>query len=113
MTLRINGSTSGYTEIAAPAVAGNNTITLPSDNGATNQLLKNGTTAGSLSWSSMVENPSGHVGIGRSPSQALDVNGVVRIFNVSGSALEIGAGTATNQVALIDLTGDTDRKSVV
>jgi hypothetical protein len=105
--VRLTGATSGYTEIAAPAVAGNNTITLPSDNGATNQLLKNGTTAGSLSWSSMVENPSGQVGIGRSPSQALDVNGVVRIFNVSGSALEIGSGTATNQIALIDLTGDT------
>lgn len=30
MTLRLNGSTSGYTEIDAPAVAGNNTLILPS-----------------------------------------------------------------------------------
>lgn len=29
MTLRLNGSTSGFTEIDAPAVAGNNTLTLP------------------------------------------------------------------------------------
>lgn len=29
MTLRLNGSTSGYTEIDAPAVAGNNTLILP------------------------------------------------------------------------------------
>ncbi len=29
MTLRINGATSGYTEIDAPAAAGNNTLTLP------------------------------------------------------------------------------------
>jgi hypothetical protein len=30
MTLRLNGSTSGYVEIDAPAVAGNNTLALPS-----------------------------------------------------------------------------------
>lgn len=30
MTLRLNGSTSGYVEIDAPAVAGNNTLILPS-----------------------------------------------------------------------------------
>ena len=35
MTLRLNGSTSGYTEIDAPAVAGNNTLTLPSLAGGT------------------------------------------------------------------------------
>ena len=33
MTLRLNGATSGYTEIDAPAVAGNNTLTLPSTAG--------------------------------------------------------------------------------
>ena len=35
MTLRLNGSTSGYTEIDAPAVAANNTLTLPSLAGGT------------------------------------------------------------------------------
>ena len=35
MTLRLNGSTSGFTEIDAPAVAGNNTLTLPSLAGGT------------------------------------------------------------------------------
>lgn len=29
MSLRLNGATSGYTEIDAPATAGNNTLTLP------------------------------------------------------------------------------------
>ena len=33
MTLRLNGSTSGYSEIDAPAVAGNQTFTLPSIGG--------------------------------------------------------------------------------
>ena len=33
MTLRLNGSTSGYAEIDAPAVAGNNKVTLPDGTG--------------------------------------------------------------------------------
>jgi hypothetical protein len=75
MTLRLNGSTSGYTEIDAPAVAGSNTLVLPSGNGSANQLLKNGSTAGTLGWSSMVETPTG-VGIGSgSPVRALHVAG--------------------------------------
>ena len=49
MTLRLNGSTSGYTEIDAPAVAGSNTLVLPTGNGTSGQVL---TTNGSgvLSW---------------------------------------------------------------
>jgi len=53
MTLRINGSTSGYAEIDSPAVGGNNTIVLPSGNGSANQLLKNGATAGTLEYASV------------------------------------------------------------
>ena len=74
MTLRLNGSTSGYTEIDAPAVAGSNTITLPTGAGSANQFLKNGSTAGSLGWSSLAEDSSGLVGIGTaSPGAALHV----------------------------------------
>ena len=52
MTLRLNGSTSGYTEIDAPAVAGSNTLVLPTGNGTSGQVL---TTNGSgvLSWTGM------------------------------------------------------------
>lgn len=50
MPLRVNGSTSGYTEIAAPAAAGNNQIVLPTTNGSANQLLRNGSSAGSLEF---------------------------------------------------------------
>ena len=39
MTLRLAGSTSGYTEIDAPAVAGNNLLTLPTGNGSSGQVL--------------------------------------------------------------------------
>ena len=49
MPVRLNGSTSGYTELSAPAVAGNNTITLPTGNGTSGQVLTtNG--SGALSW---------------------------------------------------------------
>jgi hypothetical protein len=49
MTIRLNGSTSGYTEIDAPAVAGSNTLVLPTGNGVAGQLLQtNG--SGALSW---------------------------------------------------------------
>jgi hypothetical protein len=47
--VRLNGSTSGYTELSAPAVAGSNTITLPTGNGTSGQVLTtNG--SGALSW---------------------------------------------------------------
>lgn len=49
MTIRLNGSTSGYTEIDAPAVAGNNNLKLPGGNGSDGNIL--GTDgAGNLSW---------------------------------------------------------------
>lgn len=50
MTLRLNGSTSGYVEIDAPATAGSNTLVLPTGNGSNGQYLQtNG--SGALSWS--------------------------------------------------------------
>ena len=49
MTIRLNGATSGYTEIDAPSAAGNNTLILPTGNGSASQYLQtNGT--GTLSW---------------------------------------------------------------
>jgi len=54
MPLRLNGSTSGYVEIDAPAAAGSNTLTLPTGNGSSGQYLQtNG--SGALSW---VTNPA-------------------------------------------------------
>jgi len=50
MTLRLNGSTSGYTEIECPSVGGNNTLVLPTGNGSNQQVLA-GNGSGTLSWS--------------------------------------------------------------
>jgi hypothetical protein len=69
MALRLNGSTSGYVEIDAPAVAGDNTLTLPS------------TPNGSL----VALDSSGRLGIGTSsPSVKLDVSGNVQFGDGGG-----------------------------
>ena len=86
MTLRLNGTSSGFTEIDAPAAAGSNKITLPTSNGSAEQFLKNSGTAGELEFSSMVETSTG-VGIGTtSPAFNLDVVSTsfgVRVTNSS------------------------------
>jgi hypothetical protein len=51
MTLRLAGSTSGYTEIDAPAVAGSNTLVLPTGNGFSRQsMIGDGAGALSFAW---------------------------------------------------------------
>ena len=58
MTLRLNGSTSGYVEIDAPAAAGSNTLVLPNGNGTNGQYLQ---TAGNgvLSWATPTDTGTG------------------------------------------------------
>ena len=53
MALKLNGSSSGYVAIEAPAAAGSNTLTLPTSNGSANQYLKNGSTPGTLEFASL------------------------------------------------------------
>ena len=74
MGLSLRGSTSGSIDINPPAVAGNNTITLPGDNGSANQFFRNSTVAGIVTYSSMVEDSSGNIGIGsETPGASLDI----------------------------------------
>jgi len=49
MTLKLNGSSSGYTAINAPAAAGSNTLVLPTNNGTAGQVLSTDGN-GALSW---------------------------------------------------------------
>lgn len=54
MALKLKGSTSGFTAIDAPAVAGDNTLVLPADNGSASQYLQtNG--SGVLSWATVTD----------------------------------------------------------
>ena len=63
MTLRLNGSNSGFTEVKAPATAGSNTLILPTSNGSANQFLQNGSTAGLLEFAALVSSdmPTGSI----------------------------------------------------
>tara|TARA_R100000781_G_scaffold24782_2_gene18365 strand:- start:1432 stop:2046 length:615 start_codon:yes stop_codon:yes gene_type:complete len=52
MTLKLNGSSSGYVAIDAPAAAGSNTLVLPADNGSNGEYLQtNG--SGTLDWAAV------------------------------------------------------------
>ena len=101
MTLRLNGSSSGYIELDAPAAAGSNTITLPTSNGSAEQFLKNSGTAGELEYSSMVEDSSGRLGIGTTSPSSL-IHGEVS----SGAATLTLKSTATSGEASVSLTGE-------
>ena len=128
--LRLTGSTSGYTELTAAAVSSNNTITLPSSNGVTGQLVKT-LGSGVLDWSLLKESGSGGVLLGGSggtaaePSiafnsdtdtglyspganqLALATGGSGRLFiNSSG---QIGIGGITTPEATLDLGSGTLR----
>ena len=103
MTLRLNGSTSGYTEINSPAVGGNNTVLLPSSNGSANQFLKNGSTAGTLGWSSLVEDSSGRVGIGTASPGSL---------NVYANQVVVGNGSGSHGITLHTGNGVGDQGSI-
>ena len=61
MGLSLRGATSGAIDINPPAVAGDNTITLPSNNGSANQFFRNSGTAGIVTYSSMVETSTGAI----------------------------------------------------
>jgi len=96
MTLRLNGSTSGYAEIDAPAAAGSNTLVLPSSNGSANQFLKNGSTAGTLGFSSMVEDSSGRLLVGTSSARSNYFNSTLSAaLQVEGTGHDSSSVTIT------------------
>ena len=87
MGLSLRGQTSGAVDINAPAVAGDNTITLPGGNGSANQFYKNSDTAGIITHSSMTESSSGVISIGD-----IDINGTTRTIT-TGVGQTVGFGT--------------------
>jgi len=90
MTLRLKGTT-GFTEIEAPAAAGNNTLTLPTSNGSAGQVLKNSSTAGELEFGAIATSalPTGAIlqvratYVDTPDSQAITANTRVNISQLS------------------------------
>jgi hypothetical protein len=91
MTLRLNGSTSGFTEIDAPAVAGSNTLTLPGGNGTNGQVLTTDG-AGALSFTTVAGAGSLADGSAAAPSVAFasDVN--TGLFRAGNDLLAFSTG---------------------
>ena len=78
MSIKLKGSSDGSVSLTAPAdtspSGSDKTLTLPTTTGSANQFVKNGSTAGSLEFSSMVEDSSGRLGIGTtSPGAELEI----------------------------------------
>ena len=105
MTLRLNGSTSGYTEIDAPAVAGSNTLVLPTGAGSAYQVVRNGATAGSLEFTDKIVSGTA---VASTSGTSIDFTGIpswvkrvtvmfngVSLSGTSAYLIQIGAGSVT------------------
>jgi hypothetical protein len=115
MTLRLNGSTSGYTEIDAPATAGNNNLKLPTGNGSDGNIL--GTDgAGNLSWvngrmvleTAQASTSGTSVDFTGIPSWVKKITVMFTGVSTNGSSaviVQIGAGSFTTSGYLTDALG--------
>jgi len=105
MSLRLNGSTSGYTELDAGAVAGNNTIKMPTANGSAYQVLRNGATAGTTEFA---DNIVSGTAVASTSGTSIDFTGIpswvkrvtvmfsgVSTSGTSNYQVQIGAGSVT------------------
>jgi microcystin-dependent protein len=101
--LRLNGATSGTVTLAAPAVAGGNTLTLPANNGTNGQALTtNG--SGGLTWSTVtIPGEVKYFAMTTAPSGFLKANGAELLIAAytalytaltnSGTVFPFGANT--------------------
>ena len=99
MALRLRGATSGYIELKAPASAGDNTLTLPTNNGSANQLLKTDG-SGNLSW---VDDNSGVSLSGSTNNTIATVTGANALIGEAnltfeGTQLVVQGGTGTQHL---------------
>ena len=108
MPIRISGSTSGYTEISAPATAGNNNITLPTANGNAFQIVRNSGTAGSLEFSDKIVSGTA---VASTSGTSIDFTGIpswVKRVTVMFNGVSTN-GTSNHQVQIgsgsVDATG--------
>ena len=96
MTIRLAGSTSGYTELDSPAVGANNTLTLPSAGTALAALIP-----GEVKWFAMNSAPSGFL---KANGAAISRTTYANLFAAIGTVFGVGNGTTTFN--LPDLRGE-------
>lgn len=105
-SLPLTGATSGTTTLIAPAVAGNNTITLPTSNGVANQFLKNSGTAGAQTYSQATEDSSGIFSFNSGYGSSAPVYGCRAWVNFDGTKDTTGAVSTANTNRLIRASGN-------
>ena len=103
-SLPLTGSTSGTTTIQPPAVAGNNTLTLPTSNGSANQFLKNGATAGALAFGTTTEDASGNLAFNSGYGSAAVAYGCRAWVNFNGTANTNLSGTYSQSGTTVTVT---------
>ena len=54
MSVRLNGSSSGYTELDAQVSPGNNVLKMPANNGSAYQVMRNGATPGTMEFADKI-----------------------------------------------------------
>ena len=94
MGIRINGSTSGYTELTAPAVANNTTFTLPDSTGSADQVL---TTDGSggLSFTTLQISNLDVIAIPALDNTTYEVGGTAAITTAAADVVTGSSGTVS------------------
>jgi len=106
MTLRLNGSASGYTELEAAPVAGNNKITFPASSGSSGQILKNSN--GVLDWSQIRENADGSISLvaGTAAAPSLSFTGDSNTGIYSPGADQVAISTGGSGRLFVDASGN-------
>ena len=101
MALRLNGSSSGYVELEAPATAGSNTLVLPNGNGSSGQYLQtNG--SGGLSWATLPEAGGTILSSGSLTGNGGSGSGGVTVDSFTG--LDFSAATADSRLLVMART---------
>jgi len=110
MALKLKGSTSGFVALDSPAVAGNNTITLPDSNGSANAVWANDNTAGVTTYTQVTINRNGDI----TTPGTLSIGGTVTYEDVTNvdsvgiitarAGIVVSAGVVTVTDGYIDIS---------
>lgn len=104
--LNLYNATGGFTAVAPSSSASNNTLTLPASNGAANQLLKNSSTAGQLTYATATEDSSGNFAFNSGYGSVAPVYGCRAWVNFDGTRDTTGAVSTANTNRLIRASGN-------
>ena len=111
MALRLLGSGSGYIELKAPASAGDNTLTLPTNNGSANTFLKTDG-SGNLSWQSNLTFDGSDLSLRATKSNLIVAKTGLTVkansdLHTSYDFIQLGAGGALASYSTETATADT------